>query len=91
MPTVHSRSVRDNITYALLAIVVLCFAWEVFAFAADKRATFSESLRRLNYQSGGLIVWMLIALILHATIPWPSSWHNREAYIAQWGSSPDIG
>ena len=86
----RTRGVKENITYVFFGLIVVCFVWEVLMFATNQKATFSETLRRLNFATGGLVAWGLIALLLHATIPWPLTWHNREAYIAAWGSSPDL-
>lgn len=88
--TSHKRDVKDNITLVLMGVVVLCVIWEIANFTKAPQHTFSEVFRRLNFQSGGLIFWFLLAFMLHATIAWPTEFHNRDDYIRKWGTTPDV-
>lgn len=84
------RSAFDNVTLFTGVLLLLCFSWELANFATRSRVTYSEVFRRLNFQSGGLLFWGILAFLLHACIPFPASMHNEQAYIEAWGTSPDL-
>ena len=84
------RSVYDNVTIGIMVLVCIGFLWEAYWLKRNQKVTFSEVFRRINFQSGGLIVWMALAFFMHSTVAWPIEWHSREAYEKKYGSPPDI-
>ena len=90
MPGTKKKGFADNTTIVLMVLFIVCLCWELYWFGKDQHVTFSEVFRRLNYNSGGLPFWGLLAFLLHACVPWPASFHNSEAYFKAWQSSPDL-